>query len=81
MDDATQAVYWKLEAIIIRAMKAASSMPHEQLVAHTLQQWQALGRPEPVGPELVLDRIAYLQKREWFALRDGAYHLTDISKK
>lgn len=82
VDEATQAVYWKLEAIMIKAMKANQIMTHDNLVAHTLHEWQALGRPEPVGPELVLNRLAYLMKREWFTLDQatGNYQLKDLTK-
>ena len=80
VDDATQQVYWKVEAINIRAMKARQVIPRHELVQHTLQEYAALGRPEPVSEGLVLERIANLVKREWFRL-DGndAYVLADVT--
>lgn len=82
VDPKTQELRWKIEAIIVRVMKEAKAMGHQQLVAVTLQQWQALQRPEPIGQAFVEERIEALKKQEWFAAQgDGRYHLTDLSEK
>ncbi len=82
MDDALQAIRWKIEAFLIRAMKEARTMTHQQLVGVALQQWQALGRPEPVGIPQIEERLKWLVKREWFSVSgDGVYTLLDLSQQ
>jgi hypothetical protein len=82
VDPALQQVFWKIEAFIIKAMKASGSLKHQQIVDHALQQWAMLGRPENVNVKFVEERLAYLVKREWFAVStDGTYTLLDLSQK
>jgi hypothetical protein len=82
VDAATQQMRWKIEAFVIKAMKQAQTMTHQQLVAVALQQWQALGRPEPMSAAFVEDRLKWLVKREWFSVSgDGVYTQLDLSQQ
>jgi hypothetical protein len=81
VEPALQQVRWKIEAIIIRAMKAAQAMDHNQLVQHTMQQWQSLNRPENMSVGFIEERLAYLVKREWFSDINGSVNMLDLSQK
>lgn len=82
VDEVTQQVYWKIEAIIIRLMKQHGVLSPQDLSRGTLEQWRLLGRPEAVGPDMIEARIKYLERREWYALdQEGRYALKDISKQ
>jgi hypothetical protein len=81
VDPALQQVRWKIEAFIIKAMKAANSMTHQQIVNHALEQWRLLGRAEPMTAQFVEERLAYLVKREWFSNVNGVYTLLDLSQQ
>ena len=82
VDPATQQIRWKIEAIVIKIMKQAQTVTHPQLVGATLQQWQGLGRPEPMNAAFVEERLTWLVKREWFSVSgDGVYTLLDLSQQ
>jgi hypothetical protein len=82
VDPATQQIRWKIEAILIKAMKQAQTMTHQQLVGTALHQWQGLGRPEPMNAAFVEERLKWLVKREWFSVSfDGVYMLLDLSQQ
>ena len=81
VEPAEQQVRWKIEALLIRAMKSSTTMQYEALVASALAGWQALGRPEPMSRQFVEERIAFLVRREWFVVRDGTVTLLDLSQQ
>lgn len=82
VDAGVQQVRWKIEAIVIRRMKAAGRMDEAQLVGAVLSDWGQLGRPETMSGDFVLERLRYLVRKEWFSRSEaGEYVLRDISEQ
>lgn len=65
----------KVEAIVVRIMKARLTVTRPELMAGVYEAWRALGRTDAINDDYVAARVAFLVKREWFiVLPDGRLH-------
>jgi hypothetical protein len=74
VDPQTQEIYWKIEAILIRAMKAKPLQSREELLSNAVA---TLNRPQ-VNHSLFVNRLDYLIKREWFDAHEGQVRLREV---